>query len=42
MKFSEVKKTTRLLIPFSLIISIFLAAVEVSNKMEKYYKGFRQ
>ncbi|MBW1899253.1 MAG: redoxin domain-containing protein [Deltaproteobacteria bacterium] len=37
MKFSEVKKITRLLIPFSLIIAIFLAATELSLSEEVDY-----
>ena len=37
MKFSEVKKITRLLIPLSLIIAIFLAAAELSLSEEADY-----
>jgi hypothetical protein len=37
MKFSEVKKTTRLLIPLFLTISIFLAAAELSLSEEADY-----
>ncbi len=36
-KFSKVKKTTRLLIPFSLVIFIFLAAAELSLSEEIDY-----
>jgi len=36
-KFSEVKKTTRLLIPFSLVVFVFLAAAELSLSEEVDY-----
>ena len=37
MKFSEIKKTTRLLISFSLITAIFLVATELSLSEEVDY-----
>ncbi len=36
-KFSKVKKTTRLLLPFSLVLFIFLAAAELSLSEEVDY-----